>query len=378
MTKYIKNKVLLGILAVVVMVQVSCNRTKEEFLGPQNKPASSGFTITGFTLTTSGIGNGLFDRSIGLYVLAQYNQNVSWKITYTGVSSGAIKTIYGTSSKLDSTNNMWRGESGNDFLFSNESVLMELKVVGYDSVYTDNTIFLSKTDLYNNKVRNNIRTIIVDAMEGDAATDTSKFDNPYSDLEPQEKAVFGAITRYAEHKIQGSYSYFMKGQDFNYNSYVGGTNTYTLQSLAGKINQTNPNDVFVNFYVYGFGTPNTALNVILYEMDTLTKRDNTALRWGVNYNGPNNNFTFDTNVNDLWQLLVPVDWKGWKLVSLRYNQFRKHNTKGKAGNNIMEPHKLSGMAIELSSSPELVTTEVKTAIDFVTITEGGPFSLAKK
>ncbi|MBY0426454.1 MAG: hypothetical protein K2Q22_12510, partial [Cytophagales bacterium] len=249
----------------------------------------------------------------------------------------------------------------------------------YDSLYKD-TIGIVLPMKVNGKIRNGVKTIIVDDMESSPSNtvfDTSKFDNAYSDVNPQERAVVSFNKQYSKQKVQGSYSYFLEGIDYNFNTYVAGTNTVSLTALAGKVMSTDPNNVYINMYVYGFGTQNTAMNIVLYELDSLTNSKNYLLRYATGYNADGSNYTLDQNKNDVWQILIPVDWTGWKLVSIKYNQFRKHNTLGHLGNNKFEPNKLVGMAAELASSPNMVTTKVSVAFDYVTITEGGPFSTDK-
>lgn len=372
-----------------VLVFTDCSRkSSNEILGTGKVLASSSFSYKSIVLKSTGFV--LFDNGTAVYMDAELSENVSWTLTIKGLSSGAIRAFSGTSIKIDSTNFMWRGESSNNSFFTVENVEFALKVDGYDSVYKE-VVLLSKALDYSGKIKNGIRTTLVDDMEGTAG-DTSLFDNAYSDLDRRErdtvkfnrqfsnfgglKEMDGSLSR----NIQGNSCYYFSGIDYNYNTYVVGTNTYSLTALAGKIVSTDPNDVYINTYIYGFGNKNTALNIIVYELDTLKKTDNYPIRWALNYyptNPVSPNYVYDRFNNDVWQILVPVDWTGWKLVSLKYNQFRKHNTLGHLGNNIFEPNKICGMALELASSPNFVTTEVRVAFDYVTITEGGPFSLTK-
>jgi hypothetical protein len=349
-------------------------------------PAQSGFKIESYAI---GIKGSLFqdNTNSAAFINAKFNQTVSWVLTIKGQTSGAIRAFNGISNSLDSNNNIWHGESGNQDFFVAENVTFSLKVDGYDSVYTKTTTIYTAYN-YNDRIKNGVKTTIVDDMEGGYTY--SFFGAPYHDADPQEMKTFQSnakFTNFAGYynadgspssNIQGKYSYYFSGNDYNYNTYVGGTNTNVLTSLAGKINSSDPNEVYINLYVYGFNTPNTALNIALYELDSLSNRSTSNLQnlqSGIPSGAEFTNYL--DNYNDVWQIEVPVNWQGWQLVSLKYNQFRKHNTLGDWGNHILEPQKLGGMAIELDSYAALDSARVMVAIDYVTVTEGGAFSLAK-
>ena len=70
----------------------------------------------------------------------------------------------------------------------------------------------------------------------------------------------------------------------------------------------------------------------------------------------------------------PVDWDGWKMISLSYDQFE---VKSSGGNNLREPKNITAIKIQCQSCPganancpENMGIDVRTDIDFLILTQG--------
>jgi hypothetical protein len=72
----------------------------------------------------------------------------------------------------------------------------------------------------------------------------------------------------------------------------------------------------------------------------------------------------------------PVDWEGWRYVSVPYSEFE---VKSEGGNNLREPSQIRGIRLGLQACPfnsgncpENGDIEARTDLDYVMFTEGGP------
>ena len=133
--------------------------------------------------------------------------------------------------------------------------------------------------------------------------------------------------------------------------------TPTLNDIpANTFKGTDPDQMYINLYIFGTGRPNTTISVLAYENDA-------SHPIGVNLNQA---------LNDKLIYQIGVDWTGWKMVSFKYSGFRKPNTGGGLGNNRLNPERLSGLALELDSysAPGF---DVEAYVDMISVTENGIF-----
>lgn len=86
----------------------------------------------------------------------------------------------------------------------------------------------------------------------------------------------------------------------------------------------------------------------------------------------NDNTVYNQNKNDKWIYSININWTGWRFVTIKYSDFKKPTNDSNKGGGKLEAFKLSGLAFELSSQPS-AGQEVYCKIDYVTVTEGGPF-----
>ncbi|MCS6824674.1 MAG: hypothetical protein NZ529_10295 [Cytophagaceae bacterium] len=364
-------RVYLSILAITTILSslMSCKRTSKDkpWLGKNYKPASANFTITEPLVdvimqnTTVYTNINISNFSSGIYknfFRAKFNEEVSWQLTITGSQTGAERVIEGLSSFLDSINTKWDGgPTNNRFFKTSEKLYVKLTILGSDIVQYD-TLTLAAAKPYHKRTYNNVFYYIVDDFDG--ANDSTKMSSFYPDLNDLGGGN-GGNNAYNGNKVQGSFSYRMYGKDVNNNTYIGSCSSPTLLDVnPGIFKQTNPDSVYFNMYIYGFGYPSTTVSIITYENDQ-------------NYSfTANPRPTFDQTKNDKWLVQIPVEWTGWKLVSVPYRLFKKPNTGGGLGNNQLNPEKITGFALELDSYP-MPGMYVEALIDMFTITQNGVF-----
>jgi hypothetical protein len=344
--------------ALLLIVFTNCKRTSKDevMLGSNYQPASASFNVTSslqaYKLSdnsTTNVGDFQYDS---VYYKAKFNESVSWTLTISGLTSGATKTITGLSDSLDYTNAIWSGNSTSPRFFVNgEQAVAELSFLG-SSIAVKDTITLSSAIVYGGKTINGVKHIFVDGFEGSGKileTSHDFADDPYN---------FYGVN--GDTSIDGSFSYKFGGLDVNSNSWLSGSNT-RLTALYGFISPTltNPEELFVNIYVFGTGKANTSVQLKLYEQETLPVPSYDQYK-----QDQNDGYVYD----------IAVEWIGWKLVSARYSDFKRANdpATGGNGNGIKEPWKVSGVGYNLNCFPT-PGKEVGAYVDYLILTEKGKF-----
>ena len=360
------------ITALSTLVLAACTRSSKEeaFLGPKVLPAPEGFAIQGdslgFKFTNSGTSVDFLTGTS--YLESKFSSEVTWKVAIVSRANGAVKTLTGTSATLDNVTCPWNGES-DYLLFSNgDSCDANLTITGYADAAnvlkkTSKSFVIGKSKDYE-KVINGINNhTIVDFEPSPGAPGLTV---PYSDA---MDSPFISKSEYSD-RAHGKYSLYCAGNDLSNNGYIGGLDMIKLVGLVGLVKETNANDVYLNMYVKGFGKMNTGLTLLFYELDSLHVDNPKSIAGGLAI--PEGSWAGLAKSNDKWIKQINVDWIGWKLVSVKYSEFKKPNTDGCNGNCTLEPHKMRGMSIGLDSYPA-TGFPAEFAVDNFVITEGGPF-----
>jgi hypothetical protein len=317
------------------------------------------------------------------YVLeASFNQEVTWTITIDQPKTGAQYVQTGTSSRIDSSVFQWRGQSSNHIFFNAtflfDSIYVKLTFLGTDKINTSALRYRATNggaakykEYYESLGR---KMILVDNFDNGSQYDginewtDSRLKQEFFDAVDQGVVLENSF----DHYIDGAKSFRLKGTDLNKNAYIGGVNTFSLSSLCARtaglqanlMQEYDASELYVNFYVYGV-LNQSMLQVKVYEIDDYS-----------NFRPDNSSFVYDGDAqkyNDAWTSDVLVDWTGWKLVSLRYKDFKRANDPnyGGNGNGLLEPAKVTGLAITLISQEAFPQGEVY--IDYVNFTNNGPF-----
>lgn len=123
-----------------ILIVFSCQRKDIEQFGPDLAIASAQFQMTtDFTSNKSSVNLAVE----ALTFATTFNEEVTWNIIISGASSGATKTITGTSNFIDATNASWDGgHDGRNFFHSNEDVTTLLTVFGVDESWSLNITLL--------------------------------------------------------------------------------------------------------------------------------------------------------------------------------------------------------------------------------------------
>jgi hypothetical protein len=366
-----RSKLITGILSFTMLFAASCKR--ETMVGTEQGFATKDFALVtplnvnktnpNFTLSNLKLNTALFFS-------AEFNEDVSWTVTVSSDDSGAEMKIKGKGKKVDVSNGWWQGEStGNRFFSTYDTCYAKLNVLGLDTTFTLNKkIVILQTLSYNLRTVDGVKYRVIDDFEkatvGMAGVSADQADNGTP-----------KYAKYKDYSVEGLQSYHMEGLDVNKNGWLLSINHDALTEIAKQVNPAdniqidNPEDLYFNLYIRGTGQSNTAIELKTYELDSSDSKVDLASIIGT--------YVYNSGAqanNDGWIYDIVVDWEGWKLVSIPYSKFKPSSDlkTGGNGNRIKEPWKVTGMAVSLLSYPT-PGLNVSADIDFVVISEGGPF-----
>lgn len=308
-----------------------------------------------------------------------FNEKVSWTITITGYASGAVAKIKGLSNQINQENSEWSyGRSSNPYFFQNkEYIKFELKIVGLDTTYVQDSVYFKSECRWSNKVVNGVKHFVIDKFDSDQPVPTQGLSATSPDQ--LDNDVVLSVTDI--NKVEGSNSLLMSGEDINNNGWIGSRNHERLLELAASTDlakmpvdsTTSPDDLYLNIFIFGdTDYPGTTIELKVYEnedYDSLPYVDDLR-KYALDELS-----TLDAaqkGYSDAWLYDIIVNWDGWKMVSIPYSAFRATNNPiaGGNGNRIKEPGRISGIEASLLSFPT-AGFEVKAFIDFLTFTQGG-------
>ncbi len=339
--------------SIVWIALFSCHREKVDFLGPGYIFAPEGFHVTSFTANSSSVN---FTSSSAVFSAA-FTHPVSWILTITGTQSGAVHEIRGISSGLDNVE--WKGTHDQATFFrTGETVTATLSFYG-TSLSSSLPITIAAAPNYT--------TCGTFARYGDFETPSlitpmngwHAFNSPVPipNVEQGIDSVAVDYTGKPVPSVQGKRYYYIKGKG-NQQVFVSGVQ-YT--GPLTPVLPADPDQVWVNMYIYGTGDANTGVELEYQEADF----DGTS----PGYQGTD---------DDAFVAKITLDHKGWKLFSFQYSKLTPSLNAdfGGSGNKIHEPDRLRSFDLILlkSSKPD---SPVEVYFDYPIITVGGPFKPCK-
>jgi len=259
-----------------------------------------------------------------------------WKIEIKGRTSGAVKTITGKSKNLDSLEGQWNG-SADGIFFRKEVCDVVFSFKDYpDSMKT--TITIAETRDYSKD------GYIIKHFEGSG---------------PEE--FWGGNGNQAKRiskndAPEGTNYYYMEGTEGGSAYWIGSFPPVSAQSIVGKtyfpLNDADTATTYVNFFVRGYGTANTFINIQILEDDNSD---------GVYTEASEDSFSY--------RYQVPTTATSWQKVSIPLSKLQTEANA--AGNSKMEISKITSMFVMLFSNG-IATSKMACDIDFVIITKGKP------
>ena len=367
----------------IVLGLSSCNSDQ---IGPDLKAASSKFdkniNFEIFQNDSSNFDTLRFTQYDEAYFsVNKFNEEVTWEVSITGLTSGAIKLIKGTSNSINSDNSTWLyGRATNEYFFQeNEEVLIQLSIIGLDTTYSIEDIKFGAEFDWHLKELNGVKHIVIDKFNFDTDTgaDTLITRQGLNDASADQNDP-GVYTGLSEFSVEGLKSFHINGTDYNNNGWLASKNhERLLELLAAKDLYSfpisygvNEDDLFISAFIYGNPDyPASTVEFKVYEADAhfLGKTRDEVREFAKNEES-----LLNQPKSDGWIYDVIVDWSGWKQVVIPYSAFRAANDPnlGGGGDRIKQPERISAMAVSLLSYPE-VGQYVETYVDFIAITENG-------
>ena len=273
------------------------------------------------------------DFSIGesMYFTASFSKQVDWKIKIEGLNSGSVKIISGKSNTINPSNSTWDGSSTEIPFFIAEDCDVQLTFEMHDDT-TNNQLNIQSPKLYNDE-----NTVLI-----------TDFENGFN---PNFTGFFQAGCTKAL-TIGGA------GQGINFLQQFGtcpwdwligyvdyySTFWYDQQELVN-----DPSQVYFNIMINGDSTMSQVSNVpnSLFKLEF--------------YEDENGDGYYDANTEDRYDYEFDVDWTGWRMISICYNDLIPPSSN--AGDGVKEPSKIFKVRTLLLANPE--SGFAKADVDFL-------------
>ena len=269
------------------------------------------------------------------YFTAKFSKIVDWKISITGLSSGAEKVILGKSNEITAINSLWSGEVTTLPFFKEENCSVLLTFPSHtDSVYRSFNISVAK------QYGNGSELVVSDFENGFNPNFTSFFQSTC--LKKIETGGAGQSDRYLVQEGTCDWDWLIGYVDYPASHWFD----------QGILN-ANPDNVYFNMMINGDSTLSPT-----NEANSLFKLEF--------YEDENQDGYYDQNTEDRLDHEFNVDWNGWKMVSIKYSDLILAWNSG--GNSIREPNKVLKFRTLLLANPE--SGFAKADVDYIVWSEG--------
>ena len=314
----------------------ACKRSSEEdndFIGPVDTTTPLNFKVLGDSLHCR---YDLVNFQISKqFFLASFSHKVSWSLLVKGENSGAIRSFYGLSDRLDSTNTRFQGDADSIQLFTAaEKCNATLTIVGWSKSY-QTSFSINGTKKFN--------CLILDDFEK-TISDTGFVDN-YSDADDSLVSFKRGIS---DTIFEGKYAAKLSGYDVNKNYWLAALGSQNVK-FSSLLSGNNPSSTYLNLFALGQQKGSTVIEIQLMEDE-------------------NGNGTFENTIDEVWSKQVRLK-KKWTQFSLLYDDFSKTAS---VGNGIKETSKLLKINFVIICNPPGGYGEAY--LDFVNFTFNKPFS----
>jgi hypothetical protein len=328
----------LGLLLLFLLSISSCRKDDTAFDGPSVADIYNEFKVEEtFSANTDTVN---FASNESVIFTATFSKIVDWNITITGTTSRAKKNISGSSKIINATNATWNGSTSLFPIFKSENCKVMLTLKDLPDTFLLNVRIAAPKSINGFTIAN---------FETGLNPAWPKFIQSGANMDFKVKtdtlAPEGA--KYLNMAGTVNWDYLIGLVDFPAQAY----NSAITFPLAG-----NPEAVYFNCLIYG--VPNTNPSIVLFQF----KEDENA------------NGTFTAASEDEYDYQINVDWAGWKLVSLKYSDFKyliNGNPATPKGNGIQNPDKLSKISMLHLADPNAGFASTK--IDMLIFTDNKPF-----
>ena len=284
--------------------------------------------VSGLTVSQPNVD---FSAGENVFFSCELTKIVDWEIKITGQTSGAKKIISGTSKILNQENSTWLGSTTNLPMFKAELCDVMLTFSGEsDTLYTTITVDQQKTN----------SGFVVADFETGWNSGWSTFIQSGGNMDFSIKADSNSPEKDNYYNVQGTvnWDWLIGLVDFNASAY--GASVLPLTD--------NGDNLYFNALVYGeAGLPNT-LGLFRFDEDD------------------NNDGSFNELTEDQFTYEFPVDWVGWKLISIKYTDLVGNGN----GGNVYNPNKINKVSFLHLANPS--SGFAKSGLDYLIFTENEP------
>ncbi len=366
-------------------VLYSCTRKKVDYLGPEYLSAPADFMANNFDVTPSinfvtGVCN----------ITADFNARVTYYVTITGLTSGAEKKYTGVGSNIttDSEGGTWNGSHDGLFFFrAGETVRVKLTFLRSEYSLEKTATVTTARNFFANTLYRPVSTPTNNSYEGtnvnpggfpvqfafsEAVNDGDRF---------AERMV---ATTYGIRAIHGQYVLRIAGKSAQSDGFFVGGIQHRASGMPATTfmlpaTWTDPSQIYFNVYVYGHGPDSKAtVNLEFHESDASNPR-NTIVGGKKDCNTPNTvgAFGHDPCSDDGWVYAIPIDFVGWRMISVKYSDFSRSPSlpNGGSGNGVKEPGRLARIQMGVVSRPAFAVANA--IFDYPVISYGAPFDPSK-
>lgn len=271
------------ILLAIVALFTGCRKETDTFDGVSIQDLYSDFMmLQPFNVSSDSID---FSNGETAVFTALFNKPVNWTLEISGQTSKAKKVITGLSKRIDASNATWDGSTTAFPMFKQEACVVQLLIDGVTDTFQLQTFIKSP------KVNEGL--VIAD-YEGGFNSAWTRFvqSGANMDFNIKSDSLCPQGAKYLNMAGTVAWDWLIGLIDYPATAYGGG-NTLPLS--------TNPNNVYFNCLIYG--VPNTNESLVLFQF----KEDE------------NGDGVYNSNTDDQYDFQITVNWAGWKLVSIRYN-----------------------------------------------------------
>lgn len=325
-------------LFIALMLTLLACRKEEinKFEGPSIDELNSPFSVVSGLTTSRDSVDFLAGESV--YFSAVLSKTTPWQLRIVGEVSGAEKIVTGLSKTIDATAYTWDGSTTNLPMFKTENCRVELTFSGQpDTLVTQVKVLQPKV---------NSGFLVADFDSGFNPGWTFYFQ---SGLDMNFAIVTDGTSP------QGNKHYNMQGTvdwDYliglvNFKASAYGSSTYPLNS--------NPDNVYFNVMIYG--DPVLTNSIVLFQFEE----------------DEDGNGTFSGASEDMYSLEVPVNWTGWKLVSIKYSDIPSLSSGVPTpanGNAVHNSDRISSINMLHLANP--ASGQARSKLDYLIFTENGP------
>ena len=280
------------------------------------------------------------DFSVGenIYFTASFSKQVDWKIKIKGLTSGSVKIILGKSNTINQSNSTWDGNSTQLPFFIAEDCNVELTFEMHDD-----TIY-SGLNIQAEKEYNDENTVLITDFENGFNPNFTGFFQPGC-TKALTTGGSGQGVKYLQQFGTCSWDWLIGYIDY-YSAFW-----FNQQDLIN-----DPSQLYFNIMIKGDST-----------MSNITNLPNSLFKLEF-YEDENGDGYHDASSEDRFDYEFDVDWNGWSMVSICYNDLIPPSSN--PGDGIKEPNKIFKVRTLLLANPE--SGFAKADVDFLIWSNGTP------